>query len=163
MSGRRWSVSWGWNRQGATARWFDPEDSEPAGKHAVTSRCKPRTSIRSQLRLLLLLWLRGKLISTILDWEDALPDRDLNKADDASRWHYLSVVYWLLIRPRSDCLVPVWTNRIHLNFSNQIYIRFWPFSSCSKSNIYDFFFFFEMQSGSHCEQMGVPNKNTNYD
>lgn len=28
---------------------------------------------------------RGKLISTILDWEDALPDRDLNKADDASR------------------------------------------------------------------------------
>lgn len=28
---------------------------------------------------------RGKLISTILDWEDALPDRDLNRADDASR------------------------------------------------------------------------------
>lgn len=28
---------------------------------------------------------RGKLISTILDWEDALPDRDLNKADNASR------------------------------------------------------------------------------
>ncbi|AWP04226.1 Hypothetical protein SMAX5B_005750 [Scophthalmus maximus] len=28
---------------------------------------------------------RGKLISTILDWEDALPDRDLNKAEDASR------------------------------------------------------------------------------
>lgn len=29
---------------------------------------------------------RGKLISTILDWEDALPDRDLNKAEEASRW-----------------------------------------------------------------------------
>lgn len=28
---------------------------------------------------------RGKLMSTILDWEDALPDRDLNKADEASR------------------------------------------------------------------------------
>lgn len=29
--------------------------------------------------------IRGKLISTILDWEDALPDRDLNKAEEASR------------------------------------------------------------------------------
>ncbi len=39
------------------------------------------------LVLLCILYLhRGKLISTILDWEDALPDRDLNKADDASRW-----------------------------------------------------------------------------
>lgn len=25
-------------------------------------------------------------MSTILDWEDALPDRDLNKAEEASRW-----------------------------------------------------------------------------
>lgn len=28
---------------------------------------------------------RGKLISTILDWEDALPERDLTKAEEASR------------------------------------------------------------------------------
>lgn len=32
---KRWSVLWGWNQQGVTARWCDPEDSEPAGKHML--------------------------------------------------------------------------------------------------------------------------------
>lgn len=32
---KRWSVLWGWNRQGVTARWCDPEDSEPAGKRTL--------------------------------------------------------------------------------------------------------------------------------
>lgn len=158
--GRRWSVSWGWNRQGATARWFDPEDSEPAGKHTVASRCEPHTSICSQLRLLLLLWLRGKLISTILDWEDALPDRDLNKADDASRWYYLSIIYWLLIRPRSDCLVPVWTN----SHPSELQIRFksgFGHFHPVLNQIYMIFFFsfvFEMQPKS--EHVCDPHHNS---
>uniref|UniRef100_A0A8C9WQT3 protein acetyllysine N-acetyltransferase n=1 Tax=Scleropages formosus TaxID=113540 RepID=A0A8C9WQT3_SCLFO len=37
---------------------------------------------------------RGKLISTILDWEDALPDRDLGRADEASRSGPVGTFRW---------------------------------------------------------------------
>ncbi|XP_039457621.1 NAD-dependent protein deacetylase sirtuin-6 [Oreochromis aureus] len=54
---------------------------------------------------------RGKLISTILDWEDALPDRDLNKADDASRRADLALTLGtsLQIKPSGD--LPLLTKR----------------------------------------------------
>lgn len=56
-------------------------------KHAQACVSVPliRTEHRHQFMSLFLIIKRGKLISTILDWEDALPDRDLNRADDASR------------------------------------------------------------------------------
>ncbi|KAI9522697.1 NAD-dependent protein deacetylase sirtuin-6 [Dissostichus eleginoides] len=54
---------------------------------------------------------RGKLISTILDWEDALPDRDLNKAEDASRRADLALTLGtsLQIKPSGD--LPLITKR----------------------------------------------------
>ncbi|XP_047446656.1 NAD-dependent protein deacetylase sirtuin-6 isoform X2 [Mugil cephalus] len=54
---------------------------------------------------------RGKLISTILDWEDALPDRDLNKADDASRRADLALTLGtsMQIKPSGD--LPLLTKR----------------------------------------------------
>ncbi|XP_049603842.1 NAD-dependent protein deacylase sirtuin-6 [Syngnathus scovelli] len=54
---------------------------------------------------------RGKLISTILDWEDALPDRDLNKADDASRQADLALTLGtsMQIKPSGD--LPLVTKR----------------------------------------------------
>lgn len=54
---------------------------------------------------------RGKLISTILDWEDALPDRDLNKAEDASRRADLALTLGtsLQIKPSGD--LPLLTKR----------------------------------------------------
>uniref|UniRef100_A0A3Q2Q646 protein acetyllysine N-acetyltransferase n=1 Tax=Fundulus heteroclitus TaxID=8078 RepID=A0A3Q2Q646_FUNHE len=54
---------------------------------------------------------RGKLISTILDWEDALPDRDLNRADDASRRADLALTLGtsLQIKPSGD--LPLLTKR----------------------------------------------------
>nr|XP_046263253.1 NAD-dependent protein deacetylase sirtuin-6 [Scatophagus argus] len=54
---------------------------------------------------------RGKLISTILDWEDALPDRDLNKADEASRRADLALTLGtsLQIKPSGD--LPLLTKR----------------------------------------------------
>ncbi|KAK2822275.1 hypothetical protein Q5P01_022340 [Channa striata] len=54
---------------------------------------------------------RGKLISTILDWEDALPDRDLNKADDASRQADLALTLGtsMQIKPSGD--LPLLTKR----------------------------------------------------
>lgn len=65
--------------------WCDPEASEPAGKPMLLLH----TDIVHQREFIdwtgVLYSIRGKLISTILDWEDALPDRDLNKAEEASR------------------------------------------------------------------------------
>ncbi|XP_067331255.1 NAD-dependent protein deacetylase sirtuin-6 isoform X2 [Channa argus] len=54
---------------------------------------------------------RGKLISTILDWEDALPNRDLNKADDASRQADLALTLGtsMQIKPSGD--LPLLTKR----------------------------------------------------
>ncbi|KAK5859836.1 hypothetical protein PBY51_021360 [Eleginops maclovinus] len=54
---------------------------------------------------------RGKLISTILDWEDALPERDLNKAEDASRRADLALTLGtsLQIKPSGD--LPLITKR----------------------------------------------------
>ncbi|XP_054619811.1 NAD-dependent protein deacetylase sirtuin-6 isoform X2 [Dunckerocampus dactyliophorus] len=54
---------------------------------------------------------RGKFISTILDWEDALPDRDLNKADNASRLADLALTLGtsLQIKPSGD--LPLVTKR----------------------------------------------------
>uniref|UniRef100_A0A3P9L7L3 protein acetyllysine N-acetyltransferase n=1 Tax=Oryzias latipes TaxID=8090 RepID=A0A3P9L7L3_ORYLA len=54
---------------------------------------------------------RGKLISTILDWEDALPDRDLNRADDASRKADLALTLGtsMQIKPSGD--LPLLTKR----------------------------------------------------
>lgn len=47
---------------------------------------------------------RGRLISTILDWEDALPDKALNKADDASRRADLALTLGtsMQIKPSGD-------------------------------------------------------------
>uniref|UniRef100_A0A1A8LC76 protein acetyllysine N-acetyltransferase n=1 Tax=Nothobranchius pienaari TaxID=704102 RepID=A0A1A8LC76_9TELE len=54
---------------------------------------------------------RGKLISSILDWEDALPDGDLNRADDASRRADLALTLGtsLQIKPSGD--LPLLTKR----------------------------------------------------
>ncbi|KAL0966408.1 hypothetical protein UPYG_G00294970 [Umbra pygmaea] len=54
---------------------------------------------------------RGKLISTILDWEDALPDKDLNRAEDASRQADLALTLGtsLQIKPSGD--LPLFTKR----------------------------------------------------
>ncbi|XP_056324339.1 NAD-dependent protein deacetylase sirtuin-6 [Danio aesculapii] len=54
---------------------------------------------------------RGKLISSILDWEDSLPDRDLNRADEASRRADLALTLGtsLQIKPSGD--LPLLTKR----------------------------------------------------
>ncbi|XP_048019292.1 NAD-dependent protein deacetylase sirtuin-6 isoform X2 [Megalobrama amblycephala] len=54
---------------------------------------------------------RGKLISTILDWEDSLPDRDLNRADEACRRADLALTLGtsLQIKPSGD--LPLLTKR----------------------------------------------------
>ncbi|XP_042559701.1 NAD-dependent protein deacetylase sirtuin-6-like [Clupea harengus] len=54
---------------------------------------------------------RGKLMSTILDWEDPLPDRDLNRAEDASRRADVAITLGtsLQIKPSSD--LPLITKR----------------------------------------------------
>uniref|UniRef100_A0A673KIT3 protein acetyllysine N-acetyltransferase n=1 Tax=Sinocyclocheilus rhinocerous TaxID=307959 RepID=A0A673KIT3_9TELE len=54
---------------------------------------------------------RGKLISTILDWEDSLPDRDLSRADEACRRADLALTLGtsLQIKPSGD--LPLLTKR----------------------------------------------------
>ncbi|XP_056600452.1 NAD-dependent protein deacetylase sirtuin-6 [Triplophysa dalaica] len=54
---------------------------------------------------------RGKLISTILDWEDSLPERDLNRAEEACRRADLALTLGtsLQIKPSGD--LPLLTKR----------------------------------------------------
>ncbi|CAG5896827.1 unnamed protein product [Menidia menidia] len=54
---------------------------------------------------------RGKLISTILDWEDALPERDLRRAEEASRRGDLALTLGtsMQIKPSGD--LPLLTKR----------------------------------------------------
>ncbi|XP_054452133.1 NAD-dependent protein deacetylase sirtuin-6 isoform X2 [Anoplopoma fimbria] len=54
---------------------------------------------------------RGKLISTILDWEDALPDRDLNKAEDASRQADLALTLGTSLQIKPSGNLPLLTKR----------------------------------------------------
>ncbi|KAI1882957.1 hypothetical protein AGOR_G00240230 [Albula goreensis] len=54
---------------------------------------------------------RGKLISTILDWEDALPDKDLNRADEASRRADLVVTLGTSLQIKPSANLPLVTKR----------------------------------------------------
>ncbi|KAL4608071.1 NAD-dependent protein deacetylase sirtuin-6 isoform X1 [Arapaima gigas] len=54
---------------------------------------------------------RGKLISTILDWEDALPDRDLTRADEASRRADLALTLGTSLQIRPSGNLPLATKR----------------------------------------------------
>lgn len=65
--------------------WCDPEASEPAGKPMLLLYIDMVYQHEFLDLTGVLYSIRGKLISTILDWEDALPDRDLSKAEEASR------------------------------------------------------------------------------
>lgn len=54
---------------------------------------------------------RGELRDTILDWEDALPDRDLTLADEASRTADLSVTLGTSLQIRPSGNLPLATKR----------------------------------------------------
>ncbi|XP_036410377.1 NAD-dependent protein deacetylase sirtuin-6 [Megalops cyprinoides] len=54
---------------------------------------------------------RGKLISTILDWEDALPDRDLNRADEACRRADLALTLGTSLQIKPSGNLPLVTKR----------------------------------------------------
>ncbi|KAG5847881.1 hypothetical protein ANANG_G00130930 [Anguilla anguilla] len=54
---------------------------------------------------------RGKLIGTILDWEDALPDRDLSRADEASRQADLAVTLGTSLQIKPSANLPLVTKR----------------------------------------------------
>ncbi|XP_064184670.1 NAD-dependent protein deacetylase sirtuin-6 [Anguilla rostrata] len=54
---------------------------------------------------------RGKLIGTILDWEDALPDRDLTRADEASRRADLAVTLGTSLQIKPSANLPLVTKR----------------------------------------------------
>ncbi|XP_060088594.1 NAD-dependent protein deacylase sirtuin-6 [Heteronotia binoei] len=65
---------------------------KPTGRLCDVSKCRGLRSCR------------GKLMDTILDWEDSLPDRDLNLASEACRKADLSVTLGtsLQIKPSGD-------------------------------------------------------------
>ncbi|XP_053157785.1 NAD-dependent protein deacylase sirtuin-6 isoform X2 [Hemicordylus capensis] len=65
---------------------------KPTGRLCDVSKCRGLRSCR------------GKLMDTILDWEDSLPDRDLNLSSEASRRADLSVTLGtsLQIKPSGD-------------------------------------------------------------
>ncbi|XP_054982631.1 NAD-dependent protein deacylase sirtuin-6 isoform X4 [Sorex araneus] len=54
---------------------------------------------------------RGELRDTILDWEDALPDRDLTLADEASRNADLSITLGTSLQIRPSGNLPLATKR----------------------------------------------------
>ncbi|KAM5190078.1 NAD-dependent protein deacylase sirtuin-6 isoform 6-T6 [Callospermophilus lateralis] len=54
---------------------------------------------------------RGELRDTILDWEDALPDRDLARADEASRTADLSITLGTSLQIRPSGNLPLATKR----------------------------------------------------
>ncbi|XP_075759130.1 NAD-dependent protein deacylase sirtuin-6 isoform X1 [Pelodiscus sinensis] len=54
---------------------------------------------------------RGKLIDTILDWEDSLPDRDLSLADEACRKANLSVTLGTSLQIKPSGNLPLLTKR----------------------------------------------------
>ncbi|XP_048845937.1 NAD-dependent protein deacetylase sirtuin-6 [Brienomyrus brachyistius] len=54
---------------------------------------------------------RGKLMSTILDWEDALPDRDLSRADEASRRADLALTLGTSLQIKPSGNLPLCTKR----------------------------------------------------
>ncbi|XP_056429938.1 NAD-dependent protein deacylase sirtuin-6 [Hyla sarda] len=54
---------------------------------------------------------RGKLIDTILDWEDSLPDKDLNLADEACRKADLSITLGTSLQIKPSGNLPLLTKR----------------------------------------------------
>uniref|UniRef100_A0A8C5M4J1 NAD-dependent protein deacylase sirtuin-6 n=1 Tax=Leptobrachium leishanense TaxID=445787 RepID=A0A8C5M4J1_9ANUR len=54
---------------------------------------------------------RGKLTDTILDWEDSLPDRDLNMADEACRKADLSITLGTSLQIKPSGNLPLLTKR----------------------------------------------------
>ncbi|XP_018429083.1 PREDICTED: NAD-dependent protein deacetylase sirtuin-6 [Nanorana parkeri] len=54
---------------------------------------------------------RGKLIDTILDWEDSLPDRDLNLADEACRKADLAITLGTSLQIKPSGNLPLVTKR----------------------------------------------------
>ncbi|XP_069623956.1 NAD-dependent protein deacylase sirtuin-6 isoform X3 [Ranitomeya imitator] len=54
---------------------------------------------------------RGKLIDTILDWEDALPDKDLNLADEACRKADLAITLGTSLQIKPSGNLPLLTKR----------------------------------------------------
>ncbi|XP_062844015.1 NAD-dependent protein deacetylase sirtuin-6 isoform X4 [Trichomycterus rosablanca] len=93
------------------------EECEKCGKQYVREKVigvmglKPTGRYCEETRSRGLRACRGKLISTILDWEDSLPDRDLNRANEASRRADLALTLGtsLQIKPSGD--LPLLTKR----------------------------------------------------
>ncbi|XP_058019618.1 NAD-dependent protein deacylase sirtuin-6 isoform X5 [Ahaetulla prasina] len=54
---------------------------------------------------------RGKLMDTILDWEDSLPDRDLNLASEASRRASLSITLGTSLQIKPSGNLPLLTKK----------------------------------------------------
>ncbi|XP_069042007.1 NAD-dependent protein deacylase sirtuin-6 [Lepisosteus oculatus] len=72
---------------------------KPTGRHCEVSRSRGLRTCR------------GKLIGTILDWEDALPDKDLNRADEACRRADLAVTLGTSLQIRPSGNLPLITKR----------------------------------------------------